>query len=117
MPRRDLVLLMAAMLLVTAGVVWQSYTGRAKLRNDTVRGCVRSQQDRRGLQKLNTDVSRFADDAAAARRADGNAVTADRYALIARRAEDRTLELAERLPPKLSCDQAFPHPSLLPWAG
>lgn len=117
MPRRDLLILAAAGLILAAGIVWQSYQGRAKLRDDAVRGCLRSQIDRRGLASLNSDVASFSGDAAIARRADGNAVTADRYARISRRADARSTELASRLPPKLECEDAYPHPSLAPWAG
>ncbi|WP_026912328.1 hypothetical protein [Patulibacter minatonensis] len=115
--KRSLWLLVLAGVVLACAIVAQSYGGRVKLRNDAVRGCERSQLDRRGLAALNTDVSSFAGDASVARRADGNTRTADRYLRIARRADDRTIELAARLPPRLECQQAYPYPSLLPWAG
>jgi hypothetical protein len=115
--RRSYWLLGLAAFVLILGVAGQSYAGRVKLRDDAVRGCLRSQLDRRGLSDLNADVASFAGDASAARRADGNARTAGRYAAIAGRADARTRELALRLPPRLECENAYPHPSLLPWAG
>lgn len=117
MPRRDLYLLALAMAILLAGTTWQSYEGRVKLRGDTVRGCLRSQLDRAGLADLNDDVGSFASDASAARRADGNSATADRYLRIAGHTAGRSADLRRRLPPSLECEQAYPHPSLLPWAG
>lgn len=117
MPRRDLLVLALAMVILLGGTTWQSYEGRVKLRGDAVNGCLRSQLDRAGLAELNDDVGSFATDASRARRADGNAATADRYMTIAGHTSERSKDLRRRLPPALECDKAFPHPSLFPWAG
>jgi hypothetical protein len=115
--RRPYWLLVLAGLLLAGGILMQSYGGRVKLRNDAVRGCERAQKDRRGLLTLNADMSRFAADASEARRKDGNVDTAVRYAVISIRAGQRSVELADRLPPRLECSRAYPHPSPFPWAG
>lgn len=115
--RRPYWLLVIAGLIMAAGIIAQSYGGRVQLRDDAVQGCLRSQLDRRGLASLNKDVAKFAGDASVARRADGNQTTANSYLAIALRANGRTAELSARLPPRLECESAYPHPSLLPWAG
>lgn len=115
--RRSYWLLAFAVLTLIAGVAWQSYTGRVKLRDDAINGCLRSQLDRAGLTELNRDVGVFATNASVARRADGDVKVADAYDKVVIRTQERTADLRRRLPPNLECEMAYPHPSLLPWAG
>lgn len=115
--RRAYWLLVLAGLLLAAGLLTTDYAGRLHDRDDRVAGCLRSQDDRRGLAALNRDVGRFADGASDARRADGNAVVAARYAGVATRSRTRSDDIGQRLPPNLLCEQAYPAPPLLPWTG
>jgi hypothetical protein len=81
-----------------------------RLAMQSVAGCARAVADRVGLQTLNDDLAVFAAGAAVRRRAEGNVGTARTYEAVVRRSRARSRELAQRLPPSLSCTDAFRTP-------
>ena len=114
MPRWAAASLLAVMLLLGA-LGSQSYLGRVHIRQDAVRGCIRSTLDRhvnaRGWRIA--QQARFASYELGGAGAVNDLRASVRYDVIATSLESRTRPTpAGRA---AFCDRAFPAPSIVPW--